>query len=149
MLIALATTVARTNTTLFAGPQVVPHVVGEHAVLDQDVVAGRAPFVVDGEMAPLAGHGAVIDQGDAVGGHLLADAPGEDGSGLGDKIGFKAMTARLVEENTATTWANDNRDSARRSGTGVEFGERTLSGSASHLLDIGLVEEFEADGAAG
>ena len=35
-----------------AGPQPVPHVVGEHAVLDEHVALGRAALVVDGDGSP-------------------------------------------------------------------------------------------------
>ena len=40
---------------LLAGPHEVPHVVGEHAVLDQHVALRGRALVVDRERAPLAG----------------------------------------------------------------------------------------------
>ena len=85
VLVALAAAVSRGQTTLLAGPELVPHVVGEHTVLNQDVVAGRTALVVDGEVAPLAGHGAVVDERDQRGGDLLADTVREDDAPLPTK----------------------------------------------------------------
>ena len=62
--VALSPAVAGLLAALLAGPQVVPHVVGEHTVLDEHVVLARVAFVVDADRAPLAAHRAVVDQRD-------------------------------------------------------------------------------------
>src|SRR5690606_10858784 len=79
VLVALAATVAGAGPALLAGAQEVPHVVGEDAVLDEDVALGHRALVVHGDGAPLLGHGAVVHQGDAGVGHPLADPVGEHG----------------------------------------------------------------------
>ena len=64
VVVALAAAVARRVAALLASAQEVPHVVGEDPVLDQDVALRGMALVVDADRAPLAAHGAVVDERD-------------------------------------------------------------------------------------
>ena len=147
MLVALAAAVARRGPPLLAGPQPVPHVVGEHAVLDEDVAGGRPALVVDGERAPLAAHGAVVDQRDQGAGHQLADLADVDRGVLHDVVGLEPVPAGLVEEDPpAPTGQHDGQLAGRRR-AGRQLGQGPAGRRAGHLLDVDAVEELEALGA--
>ncbi|MFM7525944.1 MAG: metallopeptidase TldD-related protein [Actinomycetota bacterium] len=49
---------------VFACAQVIPHVVGEHTVLNQHVALRWVTLIVDTDGTPLGGHRAVVDQRD-------------------------------------------------------------------------------------
>ena len=136
VLVALAPAVARPGPALLAAAQEVPHVVGEHAVLDEHVALGRRALVVDGQTAPLLGHGAVVDERDAGRGHLLAELAGEHRRALGDEVGLEAVAARLVEQHAAAARPDDDRHRAGRGGPGRQLGERLPGGPAGQLLDV-------------
>src|SRR2546423_1857471 len=61
-LVRLPPAVAARLPTLLAGPEEIPHVVGEDAALDQGVVPGGVTLVVDGQRAPAPVEGSVVDQ---------------------------------------------------------------------------------------
>ena len=109
MLVALPSTVARTRPALLASTQVVPHVVGEHSAVDQYIVRCLAAFVVDREVPPFAGHGAVVDEGDERSGNLFADPVGEDARRFGHEVCFEAMAARLMKKHSPTTGTDNHR----------------------------------------
>ena len=71
-------------------------------------------LVVDRECAPLAGHGAVVDERDERRGDQLTDLVGVDRGALLDVVGLEAMTARLVEEHAAGAVLDDDRHLTRR-----------------------------------
>ena len=135
VLVALPPAVARAGPPLLAGPQPVPHVVGEDAVLDQDVAPGRVALVVDGDGSPLRAHGAVVDQRDQRAGHQLADLPREHRDVLGDVIGLQTVTARLVEQDAAAPLLDDHRQAARRRRPGRQLGQRPVAAATGQLLD--------------
>ena len=112
--VALAPAVAARRPALLARPEVVPHVVGEDAVLDEHVALRRVALVVDRERAPLAGHRAVVDDGDERRGDELADLAGVHAGALGDVVGLEAVAARLVEQHAAGAVLDDDRHRARR-----------------------------------
>ena len=118
VLVGLAPPVARGHPTLLAGPEVVPQVVGEHAVVDEDVALGRPALVVDGEGPPLGPHRPVIDQGDQGAGHQLADPAGVHRGVLDDVVRLEPMAAGLVEEDAATAPGQDHRQLTGRSRAG-------------------------------
>ena len=74
VLVRLAPAVAAARPALLARAHEVPHVVGEHAVLDEHVALRGRAFVVDRVGAPLARVRAVVDQRDERRRDLLADA---------------------------------------------------------------------------
>jgi hypothetical protein len=90
-------------------------------------------------------HSAVIDQCDERAGDLLTHPAGEDRRGLGDEIGFEAVSTRFVEQDTTAARANHNSLCATRCWACAQFGDRTICRSAGHLGDIVIVEHFEAD----
>ena len=148
VLVRLAAAVARRRAALLAGPQAVPHVVHQHAVLDQDVALGRAALVVDGEAAPLTTHRAVVDQGHERRRHLLADAAGEHRRTLGHQVGLEAVAARLVEHHATAAGADDDGHLAGGRRAGTELGDRPVGGATGELLDVVAVEQLEPDGVA-
>ena len=147
MLVGLAPPVARRQPPLLAGPQVVPQVVGEYALVDEHVALGRTALVVDGEGPPLRAHGAVVDQGHQGAGHLLADHAGVDRRVLDDVVGLETVAARLVEQDAAAAPGQDHGQLARRSGPGRQLGQGPAGGQLGQLLDRDLVEQLEPHGA--
>ena len=75
-------------------------------------MARGATLVVDREMPPLAGHRAVVDQGDERGGHGLAHPTGEHAGRLGHEISLEAMAAGFVEQHAAPTGTDHHRHRA-------------------------------------
>ena len=114
----------------------------------EHVALGERALVVDGEGAPLLGHGAVVDQRDARVGHPLADAAGEHRGALGDEVGLEAVAAGLVEQHAAAAGADDHGHGAGRGGAGGQLEQRPVGGLAGDVVDVVAVEELEADGAA-
>ena len=144
MLVALAAAVARAVSALLFGSEVIPHVIHQHAVLDQHIAAGRVAFVVYRVAAPLVGHRAVVYERHQRRSHQLADPPGEDRSVLGDVVGFQAVAASFVEQNAAASFADHHRHRARRGGAGLELGDCSAGGFAGQLFHIVAVEDFKA-----
>ena len=62
--VTLAAAITRLGTAFLACPEVVPHEVGEHTVLDEHVVLAGVALVVDADGTPLAAHRAVVDERD-------------------------------------------------------------------------------------
>ena len=85
--------------------------------------AGSVALVVDGEVAPLAEDGAVVDQGDERARDQLADLAGVDRGVLDDVVGFEAVATGLVEEDAAAAAGQDDGDLARGRWSGVELGQ--------------------------
>ncbi|GIU86329.1 MAG: hypothetical protein KatS3mg009_0844 [Acidimicrobiia bacterium] len=146
--VALPAPVAAARPALLARPQQVPHVVGEDAVLDEDVAPRGVPLVVDRERAPLARVGAVVDEGDARRRHPLADLPGEHRRVLRDVVGLETVAAGLVEQHTARAAAQHDGQLARRGRHRVEERHRASRGAAGDLLGLDVVEQLEAERAA-
>jgi hypothetical protein len=71
-------------------------------------------FVVDAERAAPVGDGAVIDHGDALGGHALADAAGEGGAALAVEVTLEAVANRLVQQDAGPAGAQHHRHFAGR-----------------------------------
>ena len=126
----------------------VPHVVGEHAVLDEHVPLGGVTFVVEAERAPLSGHRAIVDERDVLGRDLLTDLAGVDAGALGDGIGLQSVAAGLVEQHAATPPLDDDGHRSRRRRSGRQFGRRHARCVAGESLDVDAVERLETDGVA-
>ena len=101
VLVGLAPTVAAARAPVLARAHEVPHVVGEHAVLDEHVALRGRAFVVDRVRAPLARVRAVVDQRDERRRDELADVAAEHRRVLVDEVGLEPVTARLVEQHAA------------------------------------------------
>ena len=148
VLVALAPTVAGPRASLLAGPQVVPHVVGEDAVLDEDVALGGRALVVDGVAAPLLGHGPVVDERDQRRGHLLAEAALEHRGALVDQVLLQPVAAGLVEQHPAPTGGPMTTGSVPEgAGRAASLVMARRAGGAGDVLDLVAVEQLEPDGA--
>src|ERR1019366_1791611 len=101
VLITLTTPVRRYVTTLPARTQVIPHIVGQHAVLDQHVARALMTFVVEGEVSPLARHRAVVHERDQRTGDPLAHFAGVHRGLFHDGVGLETVTTGLVEQDAA------------------------------------------------
>src|SRR5207249_1987600 len=89
--------------------QVIVEVPFQHALLDQHLALARVALVVDVERAAAAGHGAVVDDGDELGGDLLAQLAGEERGPLADEVRLEAVSDRLVEQDPAPARSEDHR----------------------------------------
>ena len=81
------------------------HVADQNAVLDQHGAVGRRALVVDGKRATPRGHGAVVDDGDALGRDLLAHQACEGRGLLAVEVAFEAMTDRLMQHHAGPAGA--------------------------------------------
>ena len=98
-----------------------------------------------GQRAPLAGHRAVVDDGDERRGDELAGLAAVHAGALADEVGLEAVAARLVEQHAAGAVLDDDGHRARRRRAGVELGDRLAGGVAGQLLDVDGVEDLEPD----
>ena len=147
--VALAPAVAALRATFLAGPEVVPHVVGEHPVLDEHVVLAGVAFVVDADRAPLGAHRAVVDERDERRGDQLAGLVAVDAGALRDQVCLEAVAARLVEQHAAAALLDDHGHRATRRRPGAELGDRHAGRVTSELGDVDAVEHLEPDRLAG
>ncbi len=145
--VALAAPVARGLPALFVRPEPVPHVVREDPVLDQDVAGGQAPFVVDGEVAPLPQDGAIVDQRDQRACHQLPDLAGVDRRVLHDVVGLEPVAARLVEEDAAAPAGQHNGQLARGCRAGRQLGQGPRRRQLRDVLDAMTLEDLVPLGA--
>ena len=127
----------------------VPHVVGEHAVLDEHVALRGRAFVVDRVRAPLARVRAVVDQRDERRRDQLADAAAEHRRVLVDEVGLEPVAARLVEQHAAGAALRARPAASRAARAGRRsIVTRAARRDARDLLGVDLVEELEAERAA-
>ena len=106
------------------GVLAVLHVADQLAVLDQHVAAGRRAFVVDGERAAPLGDGAVIDDGDALGGDLLAHQAGEGRGLLAVEIAFQPVADGFVQHDARPAAGQHDVERAGRRRDGLEIDQR-------------------------
>ena len=148
VLVRLAPAVAAARAPVLAGAHEVPHVVGEHAVLDEHVALRGRALVVDRVRAPLACVRAVVDQRDQRRRDELADVAAEHRRVLVDEIGFEPVTARLVEQHATRAALQHDRQLPAGRRTGAQHRERPLGRGAGDLLRVDLVEDLEPERAA-
>ena len=145
VLVRLSPSVAAARTPLLAGAYEVPHVVGQHPVLDQDVALRGCALVVDRVRAPLARQATVVDQGHQRRRDLLAHPAPEHRRVPLDEVGLEPVAARLVEEHATRAPLQHDGYLAARCGPGVQLRERPRRGDAGDLLGCVLVEVLEPD----
>src|SRR5205814_2181926 len=117
----------------------------QHALLDQHLPLGRVALVVDVERAAAAGHRAVVDHRDELGGALLAQLDGEERGPLADEVGLEAVPDRLVEQDAAPARSEHNGLRTGGSGDGPEGGDRLARGLAADLGGREILVEAEVD----
>ena len=150
VLVRLAPAVAAARASVLACPHEVPHVVGEHAVLDEHVALRGRALVVDRVGAPLARVGAVVDQRDERRRDQLADAARGTPTRPRRRGRPRARgrtprgTARRPRRACSTTGSLP-----RGAGRARSIVSARSRGGARHLLGVDLVEQLEADRAAG
>ena len=107
-------------------PRVLPvlHVADQLAVLDQHGAVGRRAFVVDGERAAPLGDRAVVDDGDALGGDLLAHQAGEGRGLLAVEVAFQPVADRLVQHDARPAAGQHDVEGAGRRGDRLEIDQR-------------------------
>ena len=86
----------------------------QDAVLDQHRAPRRIAFVVDRQRAAPVDDGAVVDDGDSLGRHALADAAGESRAALAVEVALQPVADRLVEQNARPAGAQHHRHAAGR-----------------------------------
>ena len=118
------------------------HVAGQHAVLDQrGALRGRA-LVVDVERAAAAAEGAVVDDGDALCCHALADAAGIGAGALAVEVALQAVAHGLVQQHAGPTAAEHHRHHPGRRIDRLEVHQRLAQGFARELLRLPVAEQF-------
>jgi hypothetical protein len=133
-----------------AGAHPVVHVADQDAVLDQDGAFGGRALVVDGQRAATAGERAVVEHGDALGGHPLADAAGEGADALAVEVAFQAVADGLVQQHAVPARAQHHVHLAGGAGHGVEVDQRHAQGLVDLALPlVGADPGREAGAAAG
>ncbi len=142
--VALPPTVAARRASFLARPHDVPHVVGEHAVLDEDVALRGMTLVVDRERSPLVRVSAVVDDGHERRGDRLAQLALEHRRVLEDVIGFEPVAARLVEQHAARALLQHDGKASRRGRHRFEKRQRPAGRAAADLFGRDRVEELEA-----
>ena len=83
-------------------PGVLPilHIAHQHPVLDQDIAPGCGAFVIDADRAAPVGDRPVIDDGHALGGHILAHEPGKGRLGFAVEIAFKPVPDGFMQKDS-------------------------------------------------
>ena len=149
VLVALAAAVAARRAALLAGPQVVPHVVGEHAVLDEHVALASAWPSSSMAIAP----------------HSPAIVPSSTSVTSGDATCSPTLPrktlAPLATRSASRPWPHASWNSTpplprlittgivpRRRRAGVELGERPGGRRRGPAPRRRPVEQLEADGVA-
>ena len=123
------------------------HVASENAVFDQHRALGRRALVIHVERASPPGDGAVVHHRAELGGHALADAPGE-GRGLAAvEVRLQPVSDGLVKQDAGPAGTEDHVHGARGSRHRLEVHQSLsdrLPGMGFALLRIGAVVQRHA-----
>src|SRR5262249_29853506 len=142
--VRFASAVARRRFAHETGVEPVLHVAAQDAVLDEHIAPGWRALVVDVQRTASIGDRAVVDDGHDLGGHLLADAPGECGNDLAIEVTLQAMADRFVEQDSRPARPEHDGHRARGRGHGRELQRRLPRGFAREALPpFGLEIEIE------
>jgi hypothetical protein len=97
-------------------------------VVDEHGALGGVALVVDVERAALAGLGGVVDDGDEVGGDLLAEHAGVDAGALAVEVGLHAVADGLVQEDAGGAGGEHDGQLAGGRALGLEEDHGALDG---------------------
>ena len=143
--VALAAAAAGGRHAHLQAVEPVDHVVLEDAVLDERQARGGRALVVDILAAPLAGHRAVVDGGDAGRGDGLPQLAGEFAHARLHAGGLQRVPAGLVEDHAAESPGDDHGHLARLAVRRVEHRHGSPRRAAPHGLGIhALAEQLKA-----
>ena len=146
----LAAAVARRLHAHQPGVLPVLHVADEPAVLDQHGAVGRRALVVDGQRAAALGDRAVVDDGDALGRHLLSHQAGEGRGLLAVEVALEPVADGLVQHDARPAGAEHDVEGAGRRGDGAKVGARLRQRLVGDRLPgLGDHEVAEAGAPAG
>jgi hypothetical protein len=105
------------------------HVADKNAVIDQHGAAGRRAFVVDRERAAAQRDGAVVNDGDALGGDALAHEPGEGRGLFAVEVAFEPVADRFVQHDAGPARAEHDVHLAGRRRHRFEIDQRLAHGA--------------------
>ena len=131
---AFAPSVAGGGDAHQAGVLAVLHIAHQHPILDQDILARRGAFVVDGDRSATVGNGAVIQHGHAFGGDLFSHKSRESRGFLAVEVAFQPVADGFVQQDSGPAGAKDHVHSARR---GLDRG-KVHAGDAEGFGDHGF-----------
>src|SRR5580698_2745172 len=117
-----------------AGVLAVLHVADQNAVLDQYGAIGRRAFVVDRQRAAAQRHGAVIDDGHALGGDLLPHQSSKRRSLLAVGVAFEAMPNSFVQHHAGPARTEHDIHLAGRRRHRFEIDQRAAYGGVDGTL---------------
>src|SRR5690606_15406606 len=108
-------------------------------------------LVIDVERAAAVGNGAVVEHGDALGRHALADAAAEGARALAVEVAFEAVAHGFVEQDAGPARTQHHGHLARRRGPRLEVDQRRVHGLIHILADLLVAEirQAKAPAAAG
>ena len=112
----------------------------QDAILDQGRALRRIALVVDIQGAAPASQGAVVDHGDALGRHALADASGKRGRTLAVEIAFQAMADRLVQQDAGPARSQHDGHGAGGRGARFQVHQGRVDGICRILFQHGITE---------
>ena len=104
----------------------------QDAVFDQGRALGRISLVVDVERAAAVRQRAVVDHGDALGGHALAELSGKRGRALAVEIAFQPVADGFVQQHAGPAGSEHDRHRTRRSRARIEVEQ----GRAYRFIDV-------------
>ena len=142
--IAFAAAVARGLDAHQAGVHCVLDVALEDAVLDQHIALAGAALVIDVERTAAIGQRAVVQHGDSLGRHALADAAAEGAGALAVEVAFQAMAHGFVQQHAGPAGAKHHGHFACRRGARLQVGEGRAHGFVHILRDLLIAEIGQA-----
>jgi len=144
--VGFATAVAGGGHAHQAGVELVLHVAGEHAVLDQRGALGRRAFVVHAQRAAAAGQGAVVDDGAQLGGDHLAQAAAVVGAALAVEVALQAMAHGFVQQHAGPARTQHHGQGTRRRRNGFQVHQRLAQGLAGVAHGAVVLQEVAVVG---
>ena len=90
-------------------PRILPvlHITFQDAIFDQYIPAAWRAFIINSNRAATIGNRAIINDGNAFGGNLLANASTKDRCAFAVKIAFQPMSNRFMKHDTGPACAKN------------------------------------------
>ena len=115
-------------------------VTAQNAVFDQHVLLTGVALVVHVERAPAVRNGAVVQHGDALGGHALTDAAAEGARALAVEVTLQTVPNRFVQQNAGPSAAQHHGHLACGRRKCLQVDERSRHRFLHISLDHGIVK---------
>ena len=146
MLITLTPTVATWCAAFFTGTNVIPHVIGEHTILNEHVALACMTFVVNTNSAPFARHCAVVYQRDKRRRHKFAHAVCIHTGATRNKVCFQTMATCFVKQHATRTTLDNNWHSAAWGRTSTQLAHCLTCSTFCQLGNAFFFEQFKTNG---